>query len=88
MSRILDVFHWDKKASNLEDLLDRADGGDASQGSTGGGRSKAAACNRLRALLTKDPQEISRSIEGLMAEDFLLSQSGPEQEDVRCTVRG
>ena len=88
MSRILDALHQDKKASNLEDLLDKADGGDASQGSTGGGRSKAAAYNRLRALLTKNPQEISRSIEGLMAEDFLLSQSGPGQEGVRCTVRG
>eukprot|EP00439_Symbiodinium_sp_Y106_P048495 s1593_g6.t1 len=40
---------------------------------------------------TSDPlkqAEISRSIEGLMAEDFLLSQSGPGQEGVRCTVRG
>ncbi|CAE7460074.1 unnamed protein product [Symbiodinium sp. CCMP2592] len=87
MSRILDVLHRDRKAANLEDLLDKAEGGDGGQGSSGS-RSKAAAYNRLRTMLVKNPQEISKSIEELIAEDFLLSQGGPGQEAARCTVRG
>ena len=75
MSRILQHMHKDKKPGNLEDVLDRADGGsDPSGASSSGGRSKAAAYQKLKSLLRSSPAEISKAVERCMSEDFTLSQ--------------
>ncbi|CAE7230302.1 unnamed protein product, partial [Symbiodinium sp. KB8] len=88
MSKILQLMHKDKKPVSLEDVLDRADGsGDPASSSSGGGRSKAAAYQKLRTLLQSAPAEVSRSIENCMAEDFTLCQSGPGLSQRPCTAR-
>ncbi|CAE7842292.1 unnamed protein product, partial [Symbiodinium sp. KB8] len=88
MSRILQHMHKDKKPGNLEDVLDRADGGsDPSGASSSGGRSKAAAYQKLKSLLRSSPAEISKAVERCMSEDFTLSQSGPGLGQRPCTCR-
>ena len=81
MTKILAGMQKDRKKSNdLEHLLDRADGGGGEgAGGLGATWSKAAAYQKLRALLRNAPEQISASIERLMAEDFAQVQSGPRQ---------
>ena len=90
MSKILAGMQKDREKSNdLEHLLDRADGGGGEgAGGLGATRSKAAAYQKLRALLRNAPEQISASIESLMAEDFAQVQSGPRQEATVCSARG
>ena len=90
MSKILAGMQKDRERSNdLEHLLDRADGGGGEgAGGLGATRSKAAAYQKLRALLRNAPEQISASIESLMAEDFAQVQSGPRQEATLCSARG
>ena len=90
MSKILAGMQKDREKSNdLEHLLDRADGGGGEgAGGLGATRSKAAAYQKLRALLRNAPEQISASIEGLMSEDFAQVQSGPRQEATVCSARG
>ena len=87
MSKILQRMTRDKKVTNLEDVLDRADGGMERGASSSSGRSKAAAYQRLKTLLRTSPSEVSRSIESCMQEDFNLAQSGPGLEVRACTAR-
>ncbi|CAE7237196.1 unnamed protein product [Symbiodinium microadriaticum] len=89
ISQVLKAMHSEReKRNDLEELLDRADGGgDALGGSGSSGRSKTAAFHKLRGILRNSPELISASIEGLISEDFYLAQSGPGLEDRKCTVR-
>ncbi|CAE7288410.1 unnamed protein product [Symbiodinium sp. CCMP2456] len=90
ISKVLKAMHSEReKRNDLEELLDRADGGgDALGGPGASGRSKTAAFHKLRGILRNSPELISASIEGLISEDFSLAQSGPSLEDRKCTVRG
>ena len=87
MSKILQRMTRDRKATNLEDVLDRADGRLDVGASSSTGRSKAAAYQRLKTLLRTSPSKVSRSIEACMQEDFNLAQSGPGLEVRACTAR-
>ena len=88
MSKILTAMQKDR-SNDLENLLDRADGGGGEAVSgAGGSRSKSAAYLKLKALLRASPEQISASIESLMAEDFAQVQSGPRQQGCLCSARG
>ena len=84
MSEILQHMHRDRRGGSVEDVLDRAEGGgDPTSVTLGAGKSKAAACQRLKTLLRTSPAEISRLIETQMNEDFTLAPSGPGLENLQ-----
>ena len=75
----------------LEGILDKIEGGgtglEGSVGSSSGGRSKAAAYNKLKEALAKHPTWISQSIEQQMSEDFNSFRSQPGAAAVLTTSR-
>ena len=85
MTKILTAMQKDR-SNDLENLLDRSDGGGDGASGSGGSRSKSAAFQKLKTLLKTAPEQISASIETLMSEDFAQVQSGPRQQDV-CMLR-
>ena len=87
MTKILTAMQKDR-SNDLENLLDRSDGGGDGASGSGGSRSKSAAFQKLKTLLKTAPEQISASIETLMSEDFAQVQSGPRQQDVACSARG
>ena len=87
MSKILANMQKDRN-SDLENLLDRADGGGEGASGSGAGRSKSAAYHKLKGLLKTAPEQIGASIEQLMSEDFAQVQSGPRQQNCACSARG
>ena len=89
LSKILVSMQKDKeKGSDLEHLLDRADGGGDGAGGVGAARSRAAAYQKLKGLLRSAPEQLSASVESLMMEDFAQVLSGPRQESTVCSARG
>eukprot|EP00439_Symbiodinium_sp_Y106_P041363 s7398_g5.t1 len=88
MSEILQLMHRDRRGGSLEEVLDRAEGSTDPAGTAlGGGRSKAAAYQKLRNLLRSSPAEISKLIETQMNEDFAAARSGPGLEGLQCSAR-
>lgn len=72
------VGHMAKQSQkDLETLLDGADGGSADITTSGGGKSKAAAFQKLRSALRDNPIFIYQSIEARMQEDFDQVRSAP-----------
>ena len=91
IGQVLKALQKERERKNdLEDLLDRADGGsgDALGSGSSSSRSKTAAYQKLRGVLRSSPELISGSIEALMMEDFVGAQTGPFQDDRKLTVRG
>ena len=81
-------MHRDRRGGSLEEVLDRAEGSTDPAGTAlGGGRSKAAAYQKLRNLLRSSPAEISKLIETQMNEDFAAARSGPGLEGLQCSAR-
>ncbi|CAE7242495.1 Fem1b [Symbiodinium sp. CCMP2592] len=81
----------DRPKTDLEDILDRADGlgsGSADAfGSGGTARSNAAAYLRLCRLLREEPERIVESISRLVEEDFTGLRSAPGASQQTATMR-
>ena len=86
---VSDLAKQKSKKTGLEGLLERVDagGGESSSGLGSSSRSKAGAYKKLKAALTSHPEWLSRSIEGLMEEDFNLVRSKPGSGQMATSSR-
>ena len=77
--------------AGLEGILDRAEGGAASEAASssnqGSSRSKAAAYKKLKSALSENPDWIWGSVESHMEEDFTSVRSGPGLDKIPVTSR-
>lgn len=90
LTKIAEILAKPKnKKKELDVLLDGLEsyGGEGASGSSGGGRSKAAAYKKLRSSLTEDPGYVYETIEKLMREDFQQLRSAPGVQEKPVSSR-
>ena len=91
LTKIMSSMAKQRKRGGLEGILERVDsGGSAGDGglsASSGGRSKAAAYQKLKEALRTHPSWIFQAIEGQMEEDFSAVRAQPGSSMVMTTSR-